>query len=112
MGKWSYTETVANVAKGEGAPCAASVRTHCDLGLIPHVRDANGRRLLRSDARELAKRLERHFERELTTGACLARFEVIEGLHKAARKGNVSAASAYLRKLPQRSRDGRTRTSG
>ena len=55
--KWQYTETIASVAKAEGTPGTVSIRMYCDLGLIPHVRDANGRRLLRSDAAELAKRI-------------------------------------------------------
>ena len=58
-----FTETVTSAAKraaaeaksGEGSPGPASIRRYVDLGLIPSIRDANGRRLLRIDAPELLR---------------------------------------------------------
>lgn len=53
----NYTETVASAAKGDGSPSVATVRLYCDLGLVPCIRDANGRRLLRSDAQDIIRRV-------------------------------------------------------
>ena len=53
----SYIETVASVAKAEGTPGPVTIRTYCDLGLVPYIRDANGRRLLRADAREIVRQI-------------------------------------------------------
>lgn len=40
--------------------------------------------------------LRKHFERELTQGAYTKRFEALQGMHSAAKRGNVSAAKTYL----------------
>lgn len=56
-GSENFTETVTSVSKEEGTPSVATVRMYCDLGLVPHIRDANGRRLLRSDAREIVRQV-------------------------------------------------------
>lgn len=45
--------------------------------------------------------LEKHYEFELSTGAMKRRAEVVEAMHKAAAKGNVSAQRAYLERTPQ-----------
>jgi len=39
--------------------------------------------------------LEKYFEYELSIGAYERRMEAIQGLHRAAKKGNVAAAKAY-----------------
>lgn len=44
--------------------------------------------------------LEKHFEAELTQGALERRVEVLEAMHAAAQKGNVTAQRAYLERLP------------
>jgi DNA-binding CsgD family transcriptional regulator len=46
------------------------------------------------------KTLEKHFEHELSVGAYQRRMEALEGLHRAAKKGNVGAARAYLQTQP------------
>jgi hypothetical protein len=51
----SYTETVTTVSKVPGTPGPVTLRAYCDMGLIPHIRDANGRRLLRADAAGIAR---------------------------------------------------------
>jgi hypothetical protein len=56
-GKSEYTETVSSVAKAPGVPGARTLRGYCDMGLLPYVLDANGRRLLRSDAKVIAARV-------------------------------------------------------
>ncbi len=45
--------------------------------------------------------LEKHFRLELSSGAYARRFEALQGIHAAARKGNVSAAKAYLTGMPE-----------
>lgn len=45
--------------------------------------------------------LEKHYAAELTTVAFQRRMEAIEGLHKAARKGNAAAAKAYAAMSPR-----------
>lgn len=45
--------------------------------------------------------LEKHFMAELTAGASERRLEALQGLHAAAKKGNVSAVKAYLAGEPQ-----------
>lgn len=45
--------------------------------------------------------LEKHFERELSAGAFAKRFEALQGLHAAAKRGNVSAVKAYLAMPPE-----------
>lgn len=50
-----FDQTVATVAKAAGTPGPRTLRMYCDLGLLPFIRDANGRRLLRSDAPEIAR---------------------------------------------------------
>lgn len=52
-----FDQTVASVAKAPGTPSANTLRLYCNLGLLPHIRDANGRRLLRADAAEIARRV-------------------------------------------------------
>ncbi len=47
--------------------------------------------------------LEKHFEYELSHGAYAKRLEVLEAMHKAAAKGNVSAAREYLSVSPRAS---------
>lgn len=41
--------------------------------------------------------LEKHFAHELSVGACQKRFEVLDSLHKAAKKGSVAACKEYLK---------------
>lgn len=53
----NYTETVATVAKVEGTPGPVTIRAYCDMGLVPYIRDANGRRLLRADASDIVKQI-------------------------------------------------------
>lgn len=45
--------------------------------------------------------LTKHYEAELSVGAVARRLEVLQGLHKAAKKGSSSAARAYLEHSPQ-----------
>jgi hypothetical protein len=45
--------------------------------------------------------LEKHFAAELTEGAYLRRMEVLEAMHGAALKGNVTAQRAYLERDPR-----------
>jgi hypothetical protein len=45
--------------------------------------------------------LEKHFEAELSRGAMKRRMEVLDAMHVAARKGNVTAQRAYLERTPQ-----------
>lgn len=40
--------------------------------------------------------LEKHFEAELSTGAYAKRLEVLQAMHAAAKRGNMTAAKAYL----------------
>lgn len=40
--------------------------------------------------------LRKHFKEELKAGALSKRLEVLDAMHKAAKKGNVSAQRAYL----------------
>ena len=40
--------------------------------------------------------LEKHFKEELSTGASQKRLDVLDALHRAALKGNVAAAKAFL----------------
>lgn len=40
--------------------------------------------------------LEKHFETELSTGAYAKRLEVLQAMHAAAKRGNMTAAKAYL----------------
>jgi hypothetical protein len=40
--------------------------------------------------------LERYFANELSVGASSKRMDAMEGLHRAAKKGNVAAAKQYL----------------
>lgn len=40
--------------------------------------------------------LEKHFAHELSVGASSKRMDAMEGLHRAAKKGNVAAAKQYL----------------
>lgn len=47
--------------------------------------------------------LEKHFELELAEGAYAKRLEVLEALHAAALKGNVTAAREYLTRSPRAS---------
>lgn len=44
--------------------------------------------------------LEKHFEVELSIGANARRIEVVEALHKQAKKGSVAAAKAFLSMQP------------
>ena len=44
--------------------------------------------------------LEKHFERELSTGALGRRMEVLDAMARTALKGNVSAQKAYLAMTP------------
>lgn len=44
--------------------------------------------------------LAKHFERELSIGAYRKRMDVVEALHKAANKGSVAAAKAYMALTP------------
>lgn len=45
--------------------------------------------------------LKKHFEAELSTGAFACRIEVLEAMHAAAGKGNVTAQRAYLERDPE-----------
>ena len=45
--------------------------------------------------------LTKHFERELSTGAYERRLEVLDAMHRAAKKGNVAAQKAYIALTPQ-----------
>lgn len=45
-----FTETTASIAKADGTPGVVTIRKYCDMGLVPFIFDANGRRLLRADA--------------------------------------------------------------
>lgn len=45
--------------------------------------------------------LVKHFGHELTVGAYQRRMEVLEAVHRAARKGNVAAAKAYSQLTPR-----------
>lgn len=44
--------------------------------------------------------LEKHFALELSTAAYQKRFEVLDSLHKAAKKGSVAACKEYLKQIP------------
>lgn len=44
--------------------------------------------------------LAKHFEAELSTGACTRRLEVLEAMFKAAKGGNVTAQKAYVAMTP------------
>lgn len=44
--------------------------------------------------------LSKHFEVELSTGAYQKRLEVMQAMQRAAKKGNVAAARAYLNVTP------------
>ena len=52
-----FTETVSSAAKGEGTPGERTIRSYCDEGVIPCIRDAIGRRLLPTNAKELARQI-------------------------------------------------------
>ena len=45
--------------------------------------------------------LEKHFMAELSVGANARRLEILEVMHKTARKGNVAAQKAFLAMTPQ-----------
>jgi hypothetical protein len=45
--------------------------------------------------------LEKHFNSELSTGAYAKRLEVLQAIHAAAKKGNMTAARAYLAADPR-----------
>lgn len=45
--------------------------------------------------------LEKHFQHELSVGAYQRRAEVLESMHEAAGKGNVTAQKAYLERAPE-----------
>jgi len=45
--------------------------------------------------------LSKHFAHELTVGAFERRMEVLEAVHRAAKKGNVAAAKAYSQLTPR-----------
>jgi len=45
--------------------------------------------------------LEKHFNNELSTGAYAKRLEVLQAMHAAAKKGNMTAARAYLAADPK-----------
>lgn len=47
--------------------------------------------------------LEKHFEAELSSGAYAKRLEVLQAMHAAAKKGNMTAARAYLASEPKAS---------
>jgi hypothetical protein len=47
------------------------------------------------------KTLRKHYEGELASGANLRRVQILETLFASARKGNTSAAKAYLQNAPQ-----------
>lgn len=44
--------------------------------------------------------LEKHFEYELSIGASQRRLEVLDAMHRTARKGNVAAQKAYMALVP------------
>lgn len=44
--------------------------------------------------------LLKHFSQELTVGAAERRMEVLEAVHRAAKRGNVAAAKAYSQLVP------------
>jgi AcrR family transcriptional regulator len=44
--------------------------------------------------------LLKHFGQELTVGAAERRMEVLEAVHRAAKRGNVAAAKAYSQLVP------------
>jgi hypothetical protein len=44
--------------------------------------------------------LNKHFDAELSTGACARRLEVLESMFKAAKGGNVTAQKAYIQMTP------------
>lgn len=44
--------------------------------------------------------LEKHFERELSVGAYEKRLEVLDAMHRCAKKGNVAAQKAYVALTP------------
>lgn len=45
--------------------------------------------------------LGKHFARELSTGAYEKRLEVLDAMHRCAKKGNVAAQKAYVALTPQ-----------
>jgi (p)ppGpp synthase/HD superfamily hydrolase len=45
--------------------------------------------------------LEKHFEKELSTGAYKMKLETLDALHRAAKKGNVAAIKAYNAMTPR-----------
>lgn len=45
--------------------------------------------------------LEKHFAHELSTGAYQKRLEVIDAMHRSAKKGNVAAQKAYVSMTPR-----------
>ena len=45
--------------------------------------------------------LEKHFEAELSCGAYAKRLEILQAMHAAAKKGNMTAARAYLSNEPR-----------
>lgn len=44
--------------------------------------------------------LEKHFEHELSVGAYEKRLEVLDAMHRTAKKGNVAAQKAYMQLVP------------
>lgn len=47
--------------------------------------------------------LGKHFELELSTGAYEKRLEVLDAMHRTAKKGNVAAQKAYMQLTPRAS---------
>lgn len=45
--------------------------------------------------------LTKHFDAELSTGACARRLEVLDAMFKAAKGGNVTAQKAYVAMTPK-----------
>ncbi|MEY5099926.1 MAG: hypothetical protein RJA36_2645 [Pseudomonadota bacterium] len=45
--------------------------------------------------------LEKHFAAELSAGAYAKRLEILQAMHAAAKKGNMTAARAYLANEPR-----------
>lgn len=45
--------------------------------------------------------LAKHFDAELSTGACARRLEVLDAMFKAAKGGNVTAQKAYVAMTPK-----------
>lgn len=45
--------------------------------------------------------LEKHFVDELSHGAYAKRLEVLDAMHKAAKKGNIAAQKAYMQLTPR-----------